>query len=450
MSLDASHILNLVRGAAALTAVTLILRVRLKPVLVRGLAVFVGVALMCVVAGVVWAVGANPLAGLDYRIFRDVGRDVWDRLNPYAPENFAEHPFLHPPSALPLFALFALLPLRAGFVVWTALSLAAGAALVALAQWTLAAQERLNIPAAGRPCWLLPEVAVLGLTCALLLSDASVLTLALGQLSIMEAAVLMAALAAQARGRAVWAGVLLALATTKVSTMLPFMLLFLRKADWQTWATLAGVTVALCLVAVPAAEVPERLTMMLERIQQLEEPGQVNDYTFEGTRPENILGFAHALYRLGLRDRTVIRLAQYAAVALLGAWVAWQVLGRRLPRAAACALIGLYSTVFLYHRTYDMVILAPALVYSTGQARMAQGRARWLFAACALAVVFVLNLSIDYLRTMREWSLNWGAWGRVVQAVVLPCGTWLVLLAMACLVAATCTRPLAASEGVET
>jgi hypothetical protein len=436
MSLDASHILNLVRGAAALTAVALILRVPLKPVLVRGLAVFVGVALLCVVAGVVWAVGTEPLAGLDYRIFREVGRDVWEGLNPYAADRFAEHPFLHPPSALPLFALFALLPLRAGFLVWTALSLVAGAALVALAQWTLAEQHRVDTPA-EMPSWLLPEVAILGLACALVLSDASLLTLALGQLSIMEAAVLMAALAAQARGQAVWAGVLLALATTKVSTMLPFVLLFLRKEDWRAWLALGGVTLALSLAAVPATELPERLTMMLERIRQLEEPGQVNDYSFEGTRPENILGFAHALYRVGLRDRTVIRVAHYAAVALLGAWVAWQVVGRRLPRAAACSLVALYSMLFLYHRNYDAVILALPLVYSTGQARLVRGSARVVFAGCALAIVLVLYLDIEFLRAVTRMvgEMRWG--GQVLKAVVLPYATWLLLLAMGLLVLGT-------------
>jgi hypothetical protein len=251
----------------------------------------------------------------------------------------------------------------------------------------------------------------------------------------MAAAVLLGALAAQARGRMIAAGVLLALATAKVGTMLPFLVLFLRKTDWRAWVALAVTTLALCLATVPAAELPGRLATVLDRIKQLEAPGQVNDYSFEGTQPENMLGFEHAFYRLGLRDRTAIRLAQYAGVLLLGAWVARQVVGHdRLPRAAACSLVALYSTVFLYHRAYDTVILAPALVYCAGEARRAGWRSRWLFAGGAVAVLLVLNLDVGFLRALTRLSQSWGAWGRVAQALVLPYGTWLILLTMLLLV----------------
>ena len=50
--------------------------------------------------------------GYDYSLFWTAGRDVWAGLDPYAAELFDRHPFLNPPTALPLFALFAILPLR--------------------------------------------------------------------------------------------------------------------------------------------------------------------------------------------------------------------------------------------------------------------------------------------------------------------------------------------------
>jgi hypothetical protein len=437
MSFDASHLLYLAKSAAVLVAAALVFRVRVWPAVVWGLTFVAGVLSICVLGSVFAALGTDHRAGIDYRIFWGAGSDVWAGINPYAAERFAEHPFLHPPSALPLFATFALLPFRASFLLWSILNVVACAGLITLGQRTLAAQERLDVhpPGGTGPAWQLPEVVVLALTCALMISDASLLTLALGQLSIMAAVVLLGALAAQARGRMIAAGVLLALATAKVGTMLPFLLLFLRKTDWRTWVALAVTTLALCLATVPAAELPGRLATVLDRIKQLEAPGQVNDYSFEGTQPENILGFEHAFYRLGLRDRTVIRLAQYSSVLLLGAWVARQVVGRhRLPRAAACALVALYSTVFLYHRAYDTVILAPALVYCAGEARRAGGRSRWLFAGGAVAVLLVLNLDVGFLRALTRLSLNWGAWGRVVQALVLPYGTWLILLTMVLLV----------------
>jgi hypothetical protein len=288
----------------------------------------------------------------------------------------------------------------------------------------------------------LPGVVVLSLTAVLFASDASLLTVGIGQLSLVVAILLIAALAAQARGMPIVAGVLLSFATVKVGTMLPFLLLFLRRRDWRTWVALTLTTLGLCLLTEKPGDQPGRLTTELERIKQLEASGQVNDYSFEGTRPENILGFQAALYRLGLRDRTLIGWGQYAAVLVLGAWVARQVVGRRrLPRAAACALVALYSSVFLYHRSYDTVILVLPLVYCTAQARAAEGPARWQFAACAVAVLLILNLNVDFLVEATRLSLTWGAVGRVVQAVLLPYATWLVVLAMVLLVRASRAAP---------
>jgi hypothetical protein len=438
MDFDLAYILYLAKAAAVLVAAALIFRVRFKPAVVWWVAGAAGVVVLCSLYSLFSALGADPRIGMDYRIFWGAGCDVWAGVNPYAPDRFAEHPFLQPPSALPLFAAFALLPFLPGYIAWAVLNLAASAALVPLALRTLSGQKQLDGPLAAEGSALsagLPEVVLLALASALAVSDASMLTTGLGQLSLLAAVVLAAALAAQARGWPVAAGALLALATVKVATMLPFLLLFARRADWRAWAAMGVTTLALCLAAGNPLDLPARLAALPERIGQLEAPGQVNDYSFEGMQTDNIVGFEHAFYRLGLRDRTVIKVGQYAAVLLLGAWVAWQVHGRdRLPRAAACSLVALYSTVFLYHRNYDTVILALPLVYSAGRARLARGRARWLFAAGATAILLVLHLNVDLLRTVRRLSLEWGVWGRIVQAVVLPYATWLILLAMALLV----------------
>ena len=66
---------------------------------------------------------------LDHRIFWTVGRDLWDGLDPYDPARFAENPFLNPPTALPLFALFAALPYRPSLVIWTLANVLIGLAL---------------------------------------------------------------------------------------------------------------------------------------------------------------------------------------------------------------------------------------------------------------------------------------------------------------------------------
>jgi hypothetical protein len=425
---DVLLVTYLVKGTACLVAVALLLGARPKLVPVG----LVAAAAVVLFAGLLWGLFPLPQMGFDYRIFWAAGQDVRAGRDPYA-----DRPLIHPPTALPLFALFALAPFGVSFLVWTVLNALACLLLLPLSQGALLAQEQ----AAGGGehgrdfAWRLPPLVLVGLTPALLLSEASLVSFYLGQLGILEAVLLLAALHSQARGRPVLAGLWLALATVKVTTMLPFLLLFHRKADRRTWVALPVAVLGLCLVSGNPADLPGRLATIRARIKELESPGKVNDYSFDGTRSENMLGFDHAFYRLGLRDRGVIRAAQLAALAVLGGWVASQVLRKdRLPRAAACSLVALYSVVFLYHRTYDTPVLALPFVYCAGRARSVRGRRRYAFVFCAVAILLVWHLYIGFVRDLQRHSLGWGPWGRLVQAAVLPYATWLVVLAMIALV----------------
>jgi Glycosyltransferase family 87 len=431
MALDLYYAMLLMKATAFLMAVALIFRARLKPihvwVVALGTAAFVLTILYLLFSAL----------GFDYRIFWTIGRGLWSGKDPYAADYFV----IYPPTALPVFAALALLPFEWSFLVWTILNLLACMALVPFAHSVLVSEDRLGGLPTGESevRWRLPGLVMVGLSAALLIADAPLVTFYLGQFSIIEAVLLLTALGAQARGRPAWAGALLALATIKVATMLPFLLLFLRKTDRWAWLSLLGTTLGLCLLSGRLGDLQGDVVSLRERIKEVGAPGTVNDYSFEGTRHENIMGFEHAFYRIGLRDRGMIRLAQYAALLLLGAWVARQVVPeRRLTRAAACSLVALYSAIFLYHRSYDAVILVLPLVYCAGQARVAQGRTRYLFAACAVSVLAVLHLNIDLLRAMTSLSFESGpVWGRVLQGVVLPYGTWLIVLAMVLLVKGT-------------
>src|SRR5262249_1919096 len=157
-------------------------------------------------------------------------------------------------------------------------------------------------------------------------------TFYLGQLSVLVTVLVLAALYAQGHGRSGWAGAFLALATLKVGTMLPFLLLFLRRRDGWFWAALVVVSLGLCLASGHLADLPGLFRTGMDRVAQLEGPGIVNDYSFEGPRPENLLGFDRALYCLGMRDRGAIRVVQFVILLALGGWVAWEVVpGRRMP-----------------------------------------------------------------------------------------------------------------------
>jgi hypothetical protein len=377
--------------------------------------------------------------GADLDIFWSAGGAVWRGENPYADPRV-----LNPPTALPFFAALAVLPWPPLLALWTVVNALGYVGLVPLARRAL-------LPATGPGRWQLPATAVAVLTAAVVLSFPTRYGLGLGQLSVLTTLCLLAALHAQARGRPIRAGVWLALATIKIGTMLPFLLLFRRRRDLPTWVSLGVTSLGLCLLTTPPGDLASRCRNCVRNISALGGAGGINDYAYANASSVDLISLDHALYRVGLRDRAVIQAAQWAALGALGAWVVWQTGGRRpLPRGAACSLVALYSAVFLYHRIYDMIILVLPLTYCAGRALTAQGRGRWLFVTCALAVLGVVYLRIDPLRDLTAVAADGhGPANYLLQAVVLPYGTWLVLFALLCLPAAErLSRPkLAAVAG---
>jgi len=403
------------------------LRIAVKPYQLRWVCAGAA-ALLCLYIWIILRAELTP----DYHVFWRAGRDLWEGLDPYDPARFTVSPFLNPPTAIPLFTLFALVPYRPSLIVWTLLNSLFCLALPALAWRALYSQESSFACQSGNPRapWAPPPSVLVGLTAALIVSDAFAYGLFIGQLGLLTALALLAALEAQGRGRRILAGFWLALATIKISTMLPFLLLFHRRTDLRTWAALGVFCSALCLLAGPPAALPQRLAWTLERIEGLSSPGQVNDYSFQGTQNTSMLGFEHAFYRLGLRNRALIRVLQFITILLTGLWIMSQVWAGRLPRAAVCSLVALYSVVFFYHRIYDTVILTLPLVYCVGRARIEQGRSRRCFASSAISILLVIYPNTTGLKSLSEASFNWGAWGRLVQATLLPYATWLVILAI--------------------
>ncbi len=300
-----------------------------------------------------WWVGHNLAAGRD-----DYGTDPW-----------GEHdPTLNPPTAGPLFRLFAVLPLRTSAPVWTLVNALGMLGLVPLAQAALRAQGGADAPR-------LPGFRRAILTAALCLSCSHGMGLALGQVSLLMAVALLAALHAQGRNRPAQAGFWLAVATIKVNTMLPFLVLFLRRRDGRTWLSLSLCTLAFCLATGPLSQLPARCHATLATIRTSFEPGHVNDYAYDGPAQASLVGIDHALYRLGLRDRILIPRLQLVLLAGLGLALAQRVVRGRWRRDHACALVALFATLFLYHRVYDLVLLVLPIVFALLRAEETTGRA---------------------------------------------------------------------------
>jgi hypothetical protein len=390
-----------------------------------------------------YAAFQNDVFGFDFRIFRNAGCDIWAGLDPFSAARSAEHGLLvNPPTCIPLFATFALPPFRYSLAIWTILNVVASLAFPALCWSALRSQDGLgatNERLDSTPCRM-PVETLVGIAICLIFSEASMKGFLLGQLSMFTAVMVLWALTCQARNRPVLAGVCLFLATVKIATMLPFLLLFLRRADRWTWATLASLVIGACLMTGKPGELPDRLAILKGRIANLQAAGHVNDYSYAGTKNESIIGFEHLFYRLGMRDRGLIRYAQILALMSIGAWLVWLVVAGRVLRSDAACLITFFSMLFLYHRDYDTVILAFPLVHCAEMARATRGRSRVLYTACGLIVIAVMYVNAGYLRTLTKWSLDRASLGRLVQATVLPCLTWLILLAIVVLARAAFLR----------
>lgn len=360
----------------------------------------------------------------DFKIFRAVGFDVWKGLDPYASDHFFLHPFLNPPTATPLFAAFAMLPLWWSSIVWAGLNLVAGIALVTLAKLCLITQGVYNDRLSRRD-----EICVL--TLALVLSSAAVEGFILGQLSLFTSTALLIALIAQGRGKPVWAGLWLGVATVKIGTMVPFLVLFLRKQDRPAWVSLCVVVIVLCLIGGPVSELPHRLQEYTHRIEQLGSEGHVNDYSDASRSTANLIGFDHALYNLGLSDRRSLRTAQFVTLGVLGALIFREVTRRpELSRGAACSLVALYSVLFLYHRSYDTTLLVIPLVYAIAVIPASHGWRRGLLVMSAIAILIVLNMPAESIRRLLAISPMWGFWGRIVRGIAFPLATWTTLFAL--------------------
>ena len=98
--------------------------------------------------------------------------------------------------------------------------------------------------------------------------------------------------------------------------------------------------------------------------------------------------------------------------------------------------------IFLYHRLYDAVMVAPALVYAVGESRVRRGPPRWLLAGSALALLSVLYQRRRPLALLTDWAVaHPGPAGTLVEALVLPAATWAILLSLALLRLAGDARP---------
>jgi hypothetical protein len=358
----------------------------------------------------------------DFRVFYRAGVATW------AGRDLYQDPLmLSPPSALPLFAAFALRPISASAALWSGFNLSAAICLGPIAR-------RLVRVGADTAPGASPHREGTSLMGAVILSVACVWGLDAGQLTFWTAVSVLGALLAQAKGRHVLAGLLLACGTVKIATLVPFLLLFAHRRDWPSWLSFGLTTVLLCVLGSPLAKLPDYLRENLANIRWSTQAGHINDYSFAGPLSDDIISIDHWVYRLGLRDRAVVSAAQGSVLLALGVWILRLSRHRHtlISPGALYSITCLFGCLFLYHRVYDTIILGVPLFFCASKYYVTNGWRRLAYALIVPAVLMVMNMprGEHLLLAVAKWSDGAGIVGYLVQALVLPYATWIVLAAM--------------------
>lgn len=296
-------------------------------------------------AGARLALDGNALGAFDIEVFRDALK---------VPPGLAEGDifWLYPPAWHIAVMPLGLLPFSAAYVAFCAVSIAAFVAAVR--------------PVAGPLPGGVPLVVA---------APAVLIVLTLGHNSLLWTAGLIGALAALAQGRAVLAGLLIALLTLKPQLGILIPVALVAGGHWRTilWASIGAAAIVALSTAVMGLEYWRYFFGMLRFI------GEV--MTTDLVRFGQMLSW-YALMRLGGAPHELAYPIQLAVTVAAAGAVGWVWSRRRatpdLKAATLCAAIPL-ATPYVYH--YDMILaLAAALFLARDGFGATRGARLWLLA----------------------------------------------------------------------
>ena len=321
----------------------------------------------------------------DYDIFYRIGRTVADGQDPYSPELWYKSPALNPPSSLPLFFLMGLPSLNTSKWIWITLNELMGLTIVPLSVLVF------RLTSADRSRQQLSRSDVLLLTACFITTRSFFQLRNTGQVSMLAATCLVAALLARERTRPIIAGVWLSLATIKINTMLPFLLLFNKRKDIISWISLSLSVGLLLILPGHLDRLPSQLVHCLGYIKEFSQPGGINDYTDEGPISNSHISVTRAVYGLGMTDRSSMEAIQTSVILLAFLFILFGIYWEQWPIGLLSAQVALFSMIFLYHRSYDMVLLAFPLVYAARETLNQTGRGKACFFLASVLLILALN-----------------------------------------------------------
>lgn len=353
--------------------------------------------------------------GWDFNVFHRAGMAIREARDPYA-DPMCQYPV----TGVGVYALVSLLPLAEAKRVWLLVNVLCVGLIVWIAHAIVYRETRGALPAT--------LVAV-----AIATSSATMWGLYAGQVSFWVCLWVYVSLLASDRGRFGLAGVAVAVASVKPGTALPLALQHLCKHRIGFWVGCLTAGAALALLCFRLADLPDMIANNWNNIRAFQGEGKLNDYSFAAKYSDDVISIERLLYCCGLRDRVVIRVAQLAVLMGLFCWLVFVV--KRFHRSgddgAIASLLCTFAVLVLYHRIYDLAVVAAPLMYCAGRCKRETGRRRALFGVAVVALLVALNWPRGGpLRELTAWSLNGGWQGRVVQAVVLPFPVWALLFTL--------------------
>jgi hypothetical protein len=366
----------------------------------------------------------DELRAYDLGYFWESGLLLREGKSPYEQTNT-----MNPPTAFPVYWLIGAFTFDEARLLWTMLLGLGAATLVVFSR-------RILIDAGDQDTRRLEWPLIVLLTAVVCLSRSNRFGIELGQLALPITLCLFWAFLSQLHGKSTQAGIGLAIASIKTPTLLPSLILFLRKREWKTWLVMSGVGMALVLSMTAPWNIMPRCQECLRNIASTREVGKLDDYEIINSRNNCMIGFNLLFNRLGVEDRGTVGLLQNVSQLLLGLWVAWLAL-RRVDTPAALSVVAVFSMLFMYHRIYDLLLLSLPLTYAFGKARAERGLSRWLFVACAVCLLLSMNI--------REWLIAeprarvlaiHDTTSTLLRMFVLPYLTWLMLASLFLLVLA--------------
>ena len=319
-----------------------------------------------------------------------------------APYFFSQDPS-YPVSAYVFLWPYAALPWRTARLLWALSNVGFMVILVSASGWLFLRTEP------KWKWWLAGCILVMGTPLRNLIGN--------GQHALFSLSFFVLALCCLEQEKPMWSGVCLALALFKYTVTVPLLIFFLLKRSYRPLLVAACIHLVLWLFASVWAHAPP-LQMLRECIQ-----------VALGETHQGVDGFVDinaVLGRLGLSS--IPLLWQTLSVVLLVA-AAHMIFRYGKGQELLClALLALLSSVVVYHRAYDMVVLIFALFYVLVQGRVQlRDRTVILFGLCVVLIWFI-EKPIFLLQTRSDSPLAQGvinAYQWLVVAVVyatLACG----------------------------